>query len=158
MTELMEGAVRNLSPIVLAASTRGSSDGWTAGVDGGVMGMDEGVRRWVLIPGLALGLRKDQRRAGGIGMKGGSLGAGQGAAVGQSCERRGKGYRAGASGRGPGARTVFPTKGGDGEGAMCMSARARMEAGTSEVVRPRIGRVVARTWASTWEGAGGAGR
>ena len=150
MTGSMEGAVRNLRPIVMAALTRGSSNGRTAGADGGVMGLDDGGSRGVLIQAFTFGLRKDQRRAGVIELEREvMLDASQGAAVGRSRERRGEGCRSNAFWRGPGAMIVFPTSGEGGEGAMCVYTRARLEAGTIEVVRPRIGGLVARTWAST---------
>ena len=134
----------------MAALTRGSSNGRTAGADGGVMELDDDGSMGVLIQAFTFGLRKDQRRAGVIELeREAMLDASQGAAVGRSRERRGKGYRSSAFGRGPGAMIVFPTRGEGGEGAMCVYARARLEAGTIEVVRPRVGGLVARTWAST---------
>ena len=92
MTESMEGALRNLRPIVMAALTRGSSNGRTAEADGGVMGLDDGGSRGVLIQAFTFGLRKDQRRAGVIELeREAMLDTSQGAAVGQSRERQGEG-------------------------------------------------------------------
>ena len=150
MTGSKEGALRNLRPIVMAALTRGSSNGPTAGADGDVMGLTDGCSRGVLIQAFTFGLRKDQRRGVVIELgREAMLDASQGAAVGRSREWRGEGCRSSATGRGPGAMLVFPTRGEGGEGAMGVYARARLEAGTIEVVRPKIGVVVARTWAST---------
>ena len=92
MTGSMEGAVRNLRPIVMAALTRGSSNGRTAGADGGVMELDDDGSMGVLIQAFTLGLRKDQRRAGVTELeREAMLDASQGAAVGQSRERQGEG-------------------------------------------------------------------